>query len=49
MLFMLHCIIEPEHRDENRKRLRDMMIGEPNDIKVLKKRLTAIDAQLDAQ
>lgn len=35
MLFMLHCIIEPEHRDENRKRLREMMIGEPSDIKVL--------------
>lgn len=32
MLFMLHCIIEPEHRDENRKRLREVMIGEPSDI-----------------
>ncbi len=35
MLFMLHCVIEPENRDENLSRLRDMMIGEPGDVRVL--------------
>ena len=35
MLFILHCSIEPEHRDENLKRLRDMMIGQPSDVEVV--------------
>ena len=35
MLFMLHCTIEPRHRDENRKRLREAMIGEPSEIRIL--------------
>jgi hypothetical protein len=35
MLFILHCTIEPEHRDENRRRLGEMMIGEPADVQVL--------------
>ncbi len=35
MLFMLHCTIEPRHRDENRARLQESMIGEPPGIRVL--------------
>lgn len=35
MLFMLYCTIEPRHRDENRMRLRESMIGQPSDIKIL--------------
>ena len=35
MLFLLHCLIEPEHRDENLKRLRDMRIGQPSDVRIV--------------
>lgn len=35
MLFMLHCSIEPRHRDENRKRLRDMRIGAPSGTEII--------------
>ncbi len=35
MMFILHCLIEPEHRDENLRRLQEMMIGQPADVKIL--------------
>lgn len=35
MLFMLECAIDPQNRDENVRRLREMKIGEPAGVKVL--------------
>ena len=35
MLFMLHCEIEPKNRDENLRRLNQVGIGEPSDVKIL--------------
>ena len=35
MLFILHCAIEPRNRDENLRRLNEVRIGEPSNIKIL--------------
>ena len=35
MLFMLHCAIDPQNRDENLRRVREVMIGEPAGVQIL--------------
>ena len=35
MLFILHCEIAPEHRDENLRRLEAMRIGQRTHIKIV--------------